>query len=145
MVRYRGILMLLIISVVGCTANDQKEQPQDLVVTPTSYDVREKSDPFFEYERFNLLVNYEDELQYEVNFDQQLKVAQIIELKDQNVIGKEAFDQLSPHLMEMSFDEDTPDNEVIREVLDILGLKETFRELVLDVKFENGIEKLYNQ
>ncbi|MBA2173970.1 hypothetical protein H0266_03555 [Halobacillus locisalis] len=143
--RYRGILMILIISVVGCTANNQQEQPEDLVVTPTSYDVREKSDPLFEYERFNLLVDYEDELQYEVNFDQQLKVAQIKELKDQNVIGKEAFNQLSPHLMEMSFDEDTPEHEVIREVLEILGLKETFQEVVLDVKFENGIEKLYNQ
>lgn len=139
------ILLLLPFILLGCGQYQEEPLDQRLVTTPTTYDVSERHDPQFNYKKFLLKVDYKEGLTYQVRFDETQKIAQIHELKDQTVFGKDAFNQLSPHLMELNFDENTPETIVIQDVLETLGLKKSFKQFALDVQFSNGLEKNYKR
>ncbi|WP_176140681.1 YusW family protein [Halobacillus salinus] len=138
------LLVLLSILLLGCGRYQEAPLDQQLV-TQTNYGENEEKEPDFNYEKFLLRVDYEKGLSYEVLFDQHQKIAQIHELKDQTVFGTDAFNQLSPHLMEMSFNEDTQEDQVIEDVLRTLGLKESYKRFMLDVQFANGLQKSYQR
>ncbi|MCA0968990.1 YusW family protein [Halobacillus litoralis] len=137
------IVLLVLFLLTGCGQNQQAVEDPPLDTTPISYDQSDQTEPLFNYIRFNLLVDYEKALSYKVHFDQYQKIAEIQELKDQRIMGEEAFNQLSPRLSEMSFDEDTPEQEVVQEVLNLLGLKTSFENFALDVEFDSGLVKHY--
>jgi len=48
-------------------------------------------------------------------------------------------------LSSLTFDENTPDDEVLNEVLEAFEIPEEAKNIELDIEFQNGTEKEYIQ
>ncbi len=64
---------------------------------------------------------------------------------DVNLTGDEAITKLSPLLQELKFDKDTPDQEVIDQVLNVFKLDKDYQKFELEVIFSDGTKKEYKR
>ena len=55
--------------------------------------------------------------------------------------GDEAITKLSPLLQELKFDKDTPDQEVIDQVVNVFKLDKDYQKFDLEVVFSDGTKK----
>lgn len=136
--------LLLIIMISACSGGENEKSLENISGQPSqlniSYNDDVSNNKHFNFSAFNLEVDYVDRLSYEVEYTHigtEIN-ARINDLDQQKVIGKDAFNQLAPHFQEMSFDEDSSKDEVINEVIKILGLDPTFKEFELDVTYHDG-------
>ncbi|MGI8315260.1 YusW family protein [Halobacillus mangrovi] len=137
-------------SLTACNDSGKESYTQEVDDTPRpiSYEYTEnnlREENQFTFKEFDLEVDYVDRISYEIEFHQSKNTikATINDLDQQKVTGQEAYNQLSPLFQEMSFDEDSSEEEVIQDVLDVLDLDQTYKEFELDVTYKNGIEKEY--
>ncbi|WP_164908437.1 YusW family protein [Halobacillus litoralis] len=147
-----GILTFVFFSILiaaGCGGTNNKDEAMDTKkltnIENIAFDTQQTAPNAFRFTKFDMEVDYVDTLSYGIDYEhenQQTK-AVIHEIGEERISGEEALDQLTPHFQEMSFDEDTPEDEVIEEVLNILGLDQTFKEFKLEVVFSNGVNKEY--
>ncbi|MGP4067907.1 YusW family protein [Halobacillus sp. B29] len=139
--------ILLLLLLAGCNnANNQSSEPSQNEPAPESisYQQINESRPF-NFNRFELEVDYVDRLSYHIDYVnlENRTEARIDDFDRQKVTGEEAFNQLSPHFREMSFDENTPKDDVISEVLTVLGLEAPYKEFKLEVTYQDGTEVTY--
>ena len=57
--------------------------------------------------------------------------------------GDEAYSYLQPYLSQLTFTQDSTDEEVISEVAEVFELDRNYKELELDVTFADGTKKSY--
>lgn len=104
-------------------------------------------DTNYNFTNFDLDVEYQDDLSYNAEYtNTQNQVT--AELEDEiinklKISGDEAFKQISPSLAQLTFDQETEDQEVINQVLKAFGLEDNYKEFELEVKFQDGQEKEY--
>lgn len=140
---------LLCVGLAACNTNENDSFTQETADTPQPMSVEYTADSAeknqFTFKTFDLEVDYVDRVSYEVEFNQTKNniKASIKDLDQQKVTGEKAYNQLSPRFQEMSFDEDSTEEEVIEEVIEILDLNPTYKEFELDITYKNGIEKEY--
>lgn len=60
---------------------------------------------------------------------------------DVKLTGDEAITKLSPLLQELKFDKDTPDQEVIDQVVNVFKLDKDYQKFDLEVVFSDGTKK----
>ncbi|KKB43326.1 YusW family protein [Bacillus thermotolerans] len=60
------------------------------------------------------------------------------EVNGQHLSGQEAFDQLQPILKDMQFTANTPEEEVIQEVLQAFNLQNNYEEFELEAELTDG-------
>ncbi|MCA0983119.1 YusW family protein [Halobacillus yeomjeoni] len=148
--RMIGIFICLVFLLAACGTDQRPLQYEEVRYNPTAintaYDEEVKNEQLFNFRSFNLAVDYEKDLTYEVFYSHDLNdiVATINDFDQQKVIGEEAFNQLTPHFQEMSFDEDTTKPEIIEEVIEILGLDPSYSKFALEVTYHDGSKKVYN-
>ncbi|MBN9652981.1 YusW family protein [Halobacillus sp. GSS1] len=155
-----SILAISLILISGCMADTNEEQmmnydQQQLSTTPTSdsindmnYDTNEKVDKArkaLPFQQFDLEIDYVDSLSYEIQYvsNESHTRAVIHEIGEEKISGEKALDQLTPHFMELSFDEDSSEQEVIEDVIKVFGLDDTYKEFSLRVIYSNGVEAEY--
>lgn len=154
-----SIFIFLAFFIVGCSGNTPGEEAIEYEPQSTdnfeniSYDPTEQSERTKQVSKtlpftlFNLEIDYVDTLSYEIDYrhtGNQTK-AVIDELGEEKIMGKKALNQLTPHFKELSFDEDSSEDEVIADVLSVFGLDETFKEFKLEVTFSNGEQVEYER
>lgn len=144
--------LLLQFSLTACNnENDNVSNiPENIPVEQnyTSYQgsvERTVNDPF-NFTEFDLDVYYDQNLTFDVDYESEQDEIEA-EVKDDtrniNLSGDEAFSKLYPLFKKLTFDENTPDDEVISQVLDTFNVNEGFLKFELDVTFTNGVEKEY--
>ncbi|MGP4075228.1 YusW family protein [Halobacillus sp. K22] len=135
-------LFLLLLLTTGCNnANNQSGEQTQNEPSPESISYQQINEERpFNFNRFELEVDYVDRLSYHIDYInlENRKEARIDDFDRQKVTGVEAFNQLAPQLREMSFDQDTPEDEVINEVLTVLGLEAPYKEFKLEVTYQDG-------
>lgn len=155
-----SILAIGLIVMSGCTADNtgvemKDYEQQQLSTSPTTdslndmnYETNEKVDnarKALPFQQFDLEIDYVDTLSYEIQYvsNESQTRAVIHEIEEEKISGEKALDQLTPHFMELSFDEDSSEQEVIEDVLQVFGLDETYKEFKLRVIYSNGLEAEY--
>lgn len=100
----------------------------------------------YAFNDFSLDVDYSATSSYEASFDnEQNKTEAQIEdtVNNERLEGNEAFDKLDSYLKQLTFDANTPNEEVIAEVMQVFGLDDNYTKFELDVRFNDGTEKEY--
>ncbi|REJ09639.1 YusW family protein [Halobacillus trueperi] len=155
-----SILALCLIVMSGCTADKNGKQMMDyeqqpLSTAPTTDSLNDMNDQTNEkvdnaikalpFQQFDLEIDYVDTLSYQIKYvsNEAQTRAIINEIGEEKISGEKALDQLTPHFMELSFDEDSSEQEVIEDVLQVFGLDETYKEFKLRVVYSNGLEAEY--
>ncbi len=100
----------------------------------------------FDFTDFSLDVQYSDTESYEVDYDNEQSgvEASIEELDNNKITGDEAYKQLEPIFANFTFDANTPEDQVVAEVLKAFDLKENYKEFDLEIQYADGTEKEYN-
>lgn len=146
----KGLLFSMLV-LTGCNTDAPEEQtlvdqPQQMSTESTD-GFEEVSQPFankvntaLPFMVFDLEIDYVDTLSYEIEYRQQGEqtTAVIHEIGEEKISGEKALNQLTPHFMELSFDEKSSKEEVIRDVLTVFGLDETYKEFKLHVTYKSG-------
>ena len=67
------------------------------------------------------------------------------DVNGENLYGDEAYARFEPIFQGFTFDQSTPDDEVIAEVLKGFDLAEDYQDIEIEVRFADGTEKEYHQ
>ncbi|PWA13232.1 hypothetical protein DCC39_01945 [Pueribacillus theae] len=123
------------------TADDQHNETVD----PMGEQMDQLS--FNEYE-LDLDFNGSDD-NFEIEFKKRTDGTVDAEYKDQrkniNSKGEEAFNMLFPKLKDMNIDKETPEEDVISKSLEAFEIENDYKELDLEIVFNDGTKKEYKQ
>ncbi|MEK5185177.1 YusW family protein [Solibacillus sp. FSL R5-0691] len=110
--------------------------------------VTETTDAPFNFTHFDLDIEYADDKSYDVSYENEASRAEAQiedEVNNTKLEGNEATNKLVPIFESFTFDKDTPDDEVIDEVLQKFEQPDSFLELELEIKFADGTVKEYRR
>ncbi|WP_159439934.1 YusW family protein [Bacillus sinesaloumensis] len=137
----------------GCNGDDEqvKEVPEDIPVeekgATSQENTNQTTDAPFNFTHFDLDVDYAENQEFDLDYENERDEMEV-ELKDDkgsNVLkGDGAFEEVRPKFEQLTFDKDTPDEEVISAVTKAFELEEDYQRFELEVKFLDGTEKEYN-
>jgi len=141
---------LVVIMLAGCGDQDEVNNPPAENNDTTENNTQTNNETSaFSFKEFELDVDYKGTNQdYEVEYDTlEGKTEASIEdsINDKNLHGDEAMKALTPLFEQLTFNQDTPQAEVIQEVLKVFQLKDDYQEFDLEVTFEDGTKKQYEQ
>lgn len=141
---------LTVIMLAGCGDQDEVNNPPAENNKTTENNTQTNNETSaFSFKEFELDVDYKGTNQdYEVEYDTlEGKTEASIEdsINDKNLHGDEAMKELTPLFEQLTFNQDTPQAEVIQEVLKVFQLKDDYQEFDLEVTFEDGTKKQYEQ
>lgn len=171
---FRGILTLpLVLGLLyACNNNDTKVDKDENVTgnnstvdettnnnnagtTQTSQNNNENertgikvADVNYAFTDFDLDVEYANRNSYDVEYENDGKniYAELDdEIKGVEYKGDQAYDNFVNALKQLKFDETTSDEEVRKEVIKAFALDENYQSFELEVKFQNGEEKHYQE
>lgn len=144
---------VVVVLLVGCNNKEPKvessnEQTQQVSVT-SNEQVTKITDANTDYPftHFSLDAKYENDISYEVEYENErdMVTAEIEDEVNQVFLkGDEAYSQLSKQLEQLTISENTTDDEVLNQVIDVFKLDENYKHIEVEVRFNDGKEKEYN-
>ncbi|MGD7055197.1 YusW family protein [Sutcliffiella horikoshii] len=135
----------------GCgTDNDNLSAPPEIGSAQnadTDTEKNEQSTTGHKFTKFDLEVEYEDGVNYEAEYEAEGNGEAEIEdnINEVSLKGDEAYTELSPRLEQLKFDNSAEQQEVVAQVLEVFELKDDFKEFELEVTFEDGTVKKYEE
>lgn len=141
--------------VAGCgTDNNLSAPPEDAPAqndgtgteqTDQGAQTEEQEATGHSFTKFDLEVEYDKDVKYEADFEAEGNGEAEIEddLNEVSLKGDEAYTELSPLLEQLNFDSNSDDQEVMTQVLEVFGLQDDYKEFELEVTFEDGTKKKY--
>lgn len=121
-------------------ATDATESKDNTAVTDITKDKEEL--PFAE---FSLDVDYPTG-EYTLDYEKQFS-GEEAELEDERkkskIVGEEALTNLKPLLKKFTFDANTPDEQVKKQLFSIIKIDDDYTKVEMDVQFHDGVEKEY--
>nr|WP_106782769.1 YusW family protein [Lysinibacillus timonensis] len=113
----------------------------------TQSDTNQTEQATIPFTNFDLDVKYDNNQEYDVDYESEQNGMEA-EIKDDRannqLKGDEAFAVLQPIFEQLTFNKETPEEEVISEVVNAFNLDGNYQEFELDVEFPDGTEKEYN-
>ncbi len=100
----------------------------------------------FSFSEFLLDVDYGANQKYEVEYkNEQTKTESKIEDQrlNKNIEGNDAYAKLEPKFKKLTFDANTSDEEVKKQILSVFDLGKDYKTIDLEVKFADGVDKKY--
>lgn len=155
------ISSFLLLSVVGCSDNDEGPNPSindepavenELQEEESSSDKNTTSEETTEessesdalnFKDFELEVDYAQNKEYEAEYELDngnIETEIEDDLNDVNLKGEEALKELEPLLQKLNIAHDTPKEKVIKEALDIFDLPEDYIKFELEITFDDDTE-----
>ncbi|WP_459503351.1 YusW family protein [Bacillus sp. C1] len=145
------LLALMLVPVLtGCKAPVKEDTTSEKKTTENAKN-EAPADLKLNFNEFDLDADYQDtkkdyEADYKNKDANQKMEAKIEDHKtDARLTGDEAFSKLSPLLQKLKFDKDTPDQEVIDQVVDVFQLDKDYQKFDLEVVFSDGTKKEYKK
>lgn len=138
---------------VGCGDSEEatnlpENAPTEQNTMNQTSTVTDTTDAPFNFTHFDLDIEYADDKSYDVSYENEASRAEAQiedEVNNTKLEGNEATNKLVPIFESFTFDKDTPDDEVIDEVLQKFEQPESFLELELEIKFADGTVKEYRR
>lgn len=93
------------------------------------------------YDEFELEVDYGKDKEYEIEIEQdngQIEAAVEDELSNNNLKGKDAFDEIYPRLENLDISETTSKDEAIKQTLDAFNLKDDYVKFEIEITMPDG-------
>lgn len=88
----------------------------------------------------------DDFIDIDYEFDQdEVEASYRDQQNDVNLTGDEALQELDNIFQSFTFDENTPDEDVLNEVLEAFNVPEDATNVELEIEFQNGTEKEYHR
>lgn len=67
------------------------------------------------------------------------------QMTETDLSGNDAMDEIEPGLSQLELTTDTPDDEVITQVIEAFGIEDGFTEIEIEVRYPDGTDKEYRQ
>lgn len=146
------IAVLLVVGLlVGCNNKEPKVESGSEQMKPVTADeqVMKKADAEqkFPFTHFSIEVDYGNDISYEAEYENERDgVSAEIEDEVNQVYlkGDEALTQLSKKLELLTIDEQSTDDEVLEQVLDVFKVDESYKKIEVEVTYNGGKKKEYN-
>jgi len=123
------------------SSNGTKDNTEDQAAAETPYG-------FLEFNLEANLEGYNDDealdVEYEYETDE-IEASYHDRLNDINLSGEDALTELDRVFSSFSFDENTPEDDILDEVLEEFNVLDEASEVELEIEFENGTELEYNR
>ncbi|TYR80786.1 hypothetical protein FZC66_10510 [Priestia megaterium] len=136
------------LALAACNNEEMESPPPEEEAEEQATNNKNDNNRTFNFSEFDLDVEYKGinndyDVDYEIERNEmEAKIED--EVNDRTLRGDEALAELSPKFEKLTFDQNTSEEEVKKEVLDIFGLKDDFESFELDIRFADGMEKEYN-
>ncbi|HDR6312159.1 TPA: YusW family protein [Bacillus cereus] len=145
------LLALMLVPVLtGCKAPVKEDTTSDKKTTEEAKN-EAPTDLKLNFNEFSLDADYQDtKKDYEADYknvaaDKKMEAKLEDHKSNAKFTGDEAITKLSPLLQELKFDKDTPDQEVIDQVLNVFKLDKDYQKFDLEVVFSDGTKKEYKR
>lgn len=144
------LALMLVPALTGCTTSTKEDTTSNKKTTDTAKN-EAPQDLKLNFTEFNLEANYQDtKKDYEADYkyvEANKKMEAKIEDRktDVKLTGDEAIGKLSPLLQKLTFDKNTPDQEVIDQVISVFQLDKDYQKFDLEVVFSDGTKKEYKK
>ncbi|MEY8350410.1 YusW family protein [Bacillus cereus] len=144
------LALMLVPALTGCTAPAKEDTTSDKKTTENAKD-EAPADLKLNFNEFSLDTDYQDtKKDYEADYknkaaDKKMEAKIEDHKTDVKFTGDEAITKLSPLLQKLKFDKDTPDQEVIDQVVDVFQLDKDYQKFDLEVVFSDGTKKEYKR
>ncbi|MGI2792282.1 YusW family protein [Bacillus cytotoxicus] len=144
------LALMLIPALTGCNA-PAKEGTTSNKKTTEEEKNETSADLKLNFNEFDLDVDYQDtNKDYEADYkhksaDQKMEAKIEDHKANVNLTSDEAIAKLSPLLKKLTFDKNTPDQEVIDQVVDVFQLDKDYQKFELEVVFSDGTKKEYKK
>ncbi|RFU69431.1 hypothetical protein D0469_09415 [Peribacillus saganii] len=139
------------IFLTGCNEKDEVNsappvgKSESTQNTSADEETQDNKEAGFTFKVFDLEAEYEKG-SYEVEFDTLgSKTEATIDdgLENKKLEGDEAMRKLNTTLNKLDINSETPDEEVISEVVKALGLKDDYKDIKLEIQYSDNKEKEY--
>lgn len=101
----------------------------------------------FGFTEFSLDVDYPDqEDALDVSYDEdrdQVEAEYENKLTNTNLAGDDALDEFSQALSSLKVDVDTPDDQVIKSVIEAFEIEDNYKSIEIEINYPDGTEKEY--
>ncbi|WP_226530261.1 YusW family protein [Metabacillus niabensis] len=148
-------LLLATVCIIQACNNDEVSDPppaapveKDDSANQDTVDQNENAEATFHFTNFDLDVDYPDNKNYDVDYDneQEGMEAEIEDtLNQNNLTGDEAFEELKPKFEKLTFDQNTKNEDVLSEVKDVFEINDDYTRIKVEVEFADGTEKEYSE
>jgi hypothetical protein len=135
--------------ITGCGDEEVVQNPpaEQAGTSETTSDQNQSSDQtVLLLKDFELSVEYAKDKEYKVEYetlDNETEASIEDEVNDKHLQGDEAMDELMPLLEQLTFNEKTSKENVIKEVIAAFNLNEDYQEFELEVQFNDDTIKEY--
>lgn len=139
MKKWIGSVCLLYL-LAGCNTAPDQNQGTGWSTEPMSYNNMSADQYEFGFKNFLLEVEYPDDVTYQIRYEesQMNQNAAIHDTNGQQITGEEALNQLTPLLNQLHLKPSMSDQEVSRQLTEVLELNPNYEELELDIAFTDG-------
>ncbi|MFD5264224.1 YusW family protein [Bacillus wiedmannii] len=145
------LLALMLVPVLtGCKAPAKEDTTSNKKTTEEAKN-EAPADLKLNFNEFSLDADYQDtKKDYEADYknvaaDKKMEAKLEDHKSNAKFTGDEAITKLSPLLQELKFDKDTPDQEVIDQVVNVFKLDKDYQKFDLEVVFSDGTKKEYKR
>ena len=100
----------------------------------------------FDFTEFSLDVDYSATKEFEVDYENDesgVEASYKDDVNNEKLYGNDAYGKIESMFKSFKFDKNTPEDEVISEVLKAFNLPEDYQQFELEVHFADGTEKEY--
>ena len=149
MKKYKGLLAVAALSIgVLAACGDREEVTNAPDNAPTEQDnggaTQIPADAPFNFTQFSLDVDYGSNKDFDVSYENEstgVEASYENDVTNEMLNGNDAYTKLEPIFKGFTFDINTPNEDVIKEVKQAFNVGEDYKELEIDVKFADGSEK----
>ncbi|CAM4202161.1 hypothetical protein BAQ48_22040 [Bacillus luti] len=144
------LALMLVPALTGCKAPAKDDTTSDKKTTEEAKN-EAPADLKLNFNEFSLDADYQDtKKDYEADYknlaaDKKMEAKLEDHKTNAKFTGDEAITKLSPLLQELKFDKDTPDQEVIDQVVNVFKLDKDYQKFDLEVVFSDGTKKEYKR
>ncbi|PFL72661.1 YusW family protein [Bacillus anthracis] len=144
------LALMLVPALTGCKAPAKEDTTSNKKTTEEAKN-ETPVDLKLNFNEFSLDADYQDtKRDYEADYkniaaDKKMEAKIEDHKANVNLTGDEAITKLSPLLQELKFDKDTPDQEVIDQVLNVFKLDKDYQKFELEIVFSDGTKKEYKR
>ncbi|MFD1851655.1 YusW family protein [Oceanobacillus bengalensis] len=156
-----GSFMILSILLVACGDNDEVENPPQTATnedqqqadennTNSTNDTDTNTNTGYGFTKFDLDADYEDtndalDVDYENEKNDKMEASYLDKSQDIDLNGDAAMEELDSIFSSFTFDEGTPEEEILNTITEAFNIPEDAQNIELEIQFTSGTEKEYRK
>ncbi len=143
--------MILSLLLFACGDNDEVENPpQNATDEDQQQGTENDTNTDYGFTEFDLDADYQDtndalDVDYEHENNDKIEASYRDKAQEINLTGDAALEELDSIFSSFTFDENTPDEEILNTVTEAFNVPKDAKNIELDILFNGGMEKEYRR